>query len=118
MKDFRTQGQTLLGEKNPRIEREEAWNRKKSTAVEMQILWQKYQDEDKTKQTQGTKAPTNNSKSVQIVKKFMKDEVKKQTICDWNIKVKKLTFQGDFIKLQIDEKENVLWKSFVTNIPK
>ena len=48
----------------------------------------------------------------------MRDEVKKQTICDWNSKVKKLTFQGDFIKLQIDEKENVLWKSFVTNIPK
>ena len=46
----------------------------------MQIMWQKYQDEDKSKQTQGTKAPTNNSKSVQNVKKFMRDEVKKQTI--------------------------------------
>ena len=48
----------------------------------------------------------------------MKDELKKQTICDWNTRVRKLTFQGDFTKLQIDEKENVFWKSFANNIPK
>ena len=63
-----------------RIEREEAWTRKKSTAVEMQTLWEKYQDENKITQTPDTEAPTNNSQSVQNVKKFMRDEVKKQTL--------------------------------------
>ena len=48
----------------------------------------------------------------------MKDSVKQQTLCDWNTRVKQLTFQGDFIKLQIYEQENVLWKSFANNIPK
>jgi hypothetical protein len=32
--------------------------------------------------------------------------------------VKKLTFQGDFVKLLIDEEENATWKSFSNNIPK
>ena len=48
----------------------------------------------------------------------MKDSVMKQTIQDWNTKVKKLTFQGDFVKLLIDEEENATWKSFSNNIPK
>ena len=45
----------------------------------------------------------------------MRDTVKKQNIGDWKTRVKKPTFQGDFIKLQIDEKENMLWKSFANN---
>ena len=44
----------------------------------------------------------------------MRDELKKQTICDWNTRVRKLTFQGDFTKLQIDEKENVFGKVLPT----
>ena len=47
-----------------------------------------------------------------------KDSVKKETIQAWNTKVKKLTFQGDFLKLLIDEEENATWKSFSNNIPK
>ena len=58
------------------------------------------------------------NKAVQVDKKFMKDSVKKQTLCEWNTRVKKLSFQGDFIKLQINEKESTLWKSFANNIPK
>ena len=55
---------------------------------------------------------------VQIAKKAIKDSVKTQTIQDWNTKVQKLTFQGDFVKLLIDEKENATWKSFINNMPK
>ena len=51
-------------------------------------------------------------------KKDMKDSVKKQSIQDWNTKVKKITFLGDFVKLLIDEEENATWKSFSNNIPK
>ena len=48
----------------------------------------------------------------------MKDSGKKQTLCNWNARVTKPTFQEDFIKLQINEKENTVWKSFANNIPK
>ena len=50
--------------------------------------------------------------------KVMQGSVKSQTINDWNTRVQKLTFQGDFLKLLIDEKENVTWQSISNNIPK
>ena len=48
----------------------------------------------------------------------MQGFVKSKTISDWNTRVQKLTFQGDFLKLLIDEKENVTWQSIANNIPK
>ena len=115
----RTKGDTTVNHAiDSRLEREEAWKRKNSTTVEMENMWQKYQDENTIKIAHGIESPKGNYKNVLNAKKYMREEVKKQTICDWNTKVKKLTFQGDFTKLQIDEKENVLWKSFATNIPK
>ena len=47
----------------------------------------------------------------------MQSLVKIKTIYDWNTKVQKLTFQGDFLKLLIDEKENLTWQSISNNIP-
>ena len=44
--------------------------------------------------------------------------MKRETTNNWNTRVQKLTFQGDFIKLLIDEQENVTWKSISNNIPK
>ena len=48
----------------------------------------------------------------------MKCSVKQETIQYWNTRVKKLTFQGDFVKLLIEEKENATWQSVSNNIPK
>ena len=115
----RTKGDPIVNHAlDSRLEREEAWKLKNSTIVEMQNMWQKYQNEIQIKNTQGENAFNTQNNSVQNAKKFMRDELKKQTICDWNTRVRKLTFQGDFTKLQIDEKENVFWKSFANNIPK
>ena len=36
----------------------------------------------------------------------------------WNNKVKKLTIEGDFENLLIEEEENVTWKNIVNNILK
>ena len=44
--------------------------------------------------------------------------VKEETLALWNSKVKKLTLQGDFINLLIEEQSNVTWKSISNNIPK
>ena len=40
------------------------------------------------------------------------------TLANWNEKVKKLTYRGDFFNLLIEEQENVTWKSISNNMPK
>ena len=51
-------------------------------------------------------------------KKAMKTSVQNQTLSHWNDRVKKLTFQGDFINLLIEEQTNVTWQSISNRIPK
>ena len=48
----------------------------------------------------------------------MKDAIEIETLKCWNDKVRKLAFQGSFIELLIEEKDNVTWKSVATNVPK
>ena len=48
----------------------------------------------------------------------MKNSIKKETLNIWNNKVKKLTFQGKFVELIIEENENIAWKSIINNTPK
>ena len=55
---------------------------------------------------------------VHKAKKAMTKSVKEETLLNWNNKVKKLTFQGDFINLLIEEESNITWKSICHNIPK
>ena len=44
--------------------------------------------------------------------------IQEETTAIWNDKVKKLTLQGDFAKILIEEQTNVTWKSIINNIPK
>ena len=48
----------------------------------------------------------------------MKKSVQAETHNTWNERIRKLTFQGDFVQLLIEEQENVSWKSICNNIPK
>ena len=48
----------------------------------------------------------------------MKNSVKLDTIQYWSTKVEKLTFQGDFLKLLIEEKSNATWQNTIHNVPK
>ena len=82
-----------------RLERETAWTRKNSTIVEVDNMWKTYKEKNPTNPAQDKESYEVQNKDVKIAKKFMKDSVKQQTLCDWNTRVKKLTFQGDFIKL-------------------
>ena len=56
--------------------------------------------------------------SVGVAKKLMKKAIQVDTLANWNEKVKKLTFHGDFDNLFIEEQENVTWKSVSNNMPK
>ena len=48
----------------------------------------------------------------------MTKSVKEEPLLNWNNKIKKLTFQGYFINLLIEEESNITWKSICHNIPK
>jgi hypothetical protein len=116
---IRTKGDEVVNHAlDSRLEREAAWTKKHSTTVQVHKMWQNIQEEKESQVPQGNSPLDTKHKPVQSAKNAMRDSVKKQTIFEWNTKVKKLTFQGDFIKLLIDEKENMTWKSFVNNLPK
>ena len=55
---------------------------------------------------------------VKQAKQAMLKSVQNITLDFWNERVKKLTFQGDFAQLLIEEKTDVTWKSYKNNIPK
>ena len=103
---------------NSRIERESAWTRKHSTAVTMHEMWKDNIEQNRIKPTHEEDTYASKKQHVQNAKKVMQSSVKSQTINTWNTRVQKLTFQGDFLKLLIDEKENVTWQSISNNIPK
>ena len=44
--------------------------------------------------------------------------IKEETLKLWNNKVKKLTLQGNFISLLIEEETNITWQSISKNIPR
>ena len=46
-------------------------------------------------------------------KRQIKQTVKEETLNKWNLKVKYLTMQGDFIQILSDEQDNITWKSIV-----
>ena len=54
--------------------------------------------------------PQNTTKSknlIEAAKKAMKRSVQGETLLHWNLVVHRLTFQGDFLKLLIEEKSNL-----------
>ena len=101
-----------------RLERESAWTRKHSTIVTVQRMWKENHESGKISIPQDTETQEHRKKHVTSAKKAMMNSVKTETMLHWNTKVKKLTFQADFIKLLIDESSNVTWKSITNNVPK
>ena len=57
-------------------------------------------------------------KKTDIAKKAMKRSIHQETSMNWNNKVNKLTVQGDFLQLLIEEEQDVTWKSMKDNIPR
>ena len=55
---------------------------------------------------------------IEKAKKHMNISIKEETLQNWNNKVNKRMIQGDFVKLLIELKSNITWKSICNNIPK
>ena len=98
-----------------RLERESQWKRKSSTIVQADKIFNKITD---TIEINNPLHETEKNKVIQKAKKGVNKSIKEETLALWNQKVQKLTFQGDFASLLIEEETNVTWKSIVNNIPK
>ena len=57
---------------------------------------------------------TNKNKAKKEIQKSIQEETKAM----WNSKVKKLTLQGEFASLLIEENTNITWKSIINNSQK
>ena len=87
-----------------RLERESEWSRKFSTIKTVDKIFKE--------NVQANKIVVENiHKSLQTAKKAMKMSLKTETLKHWNTVVKKLTFQGDFFNLLIQEETNITWQS-------
>ena len=98
-----------------RLERESRWTRKSSTICEARKILQ--DNIDKQVISMPITESDKNS-AINKAKKVINKSIKEETLTLWNNKVQKLTLQGDFAKLLIEEEENITWKSITNNIPK
>ena len=104
-----------------RLERESNWTVKSSTIVTCQQIL----DRNIENNTIFIPTPLNTfsvaasvRSEIPRAKLAIKKSVQEQTLESWNSKVEKLTMQGEFAKLLIDEQENITWRSIINNVPR
>ena len=100
-----------------RLEREGTWTKKSSTVCQSDKIYQDNLANNKFV-TPTTETQREKNTLISKAKKAMTLSVKEETLSLWNNKIKKLTLQGDFINLLIEEQSNVTWKSIANNIPR
>ena len=86
-----------------RLERESGWTKKSSTVCEANRVYQDNVDK------QNISIPileSEKNSAIYNAKKKVNKSIKEETLTKWNNKVKKLTIQGDFARLLIEEEEN------------
>ena len=115
---IRTKGDKLVNHAlHSRVERESAWTKKSATAPEIDnIFRENIANNNITINTHSTVGER--KKMIEKAKKHMNISIKEETLQNWNYKVNKLVIQGDFVKLLIELKSNITWKSICNNIPK
>ena len=104
-----------------RLERESSWTNKSSTIVQCQQLLEQNIESDNIFIPSTLNCPdVNHARRHEIprAKKAIKKSIEEETLQTWNTKVQKLTMQGDFVNLLIQEKENVTWQSLIKNVPR
>ena len=100
-----------------RLERESAWLKKSSTIVRADSIFQKCINNQKIT-LPSTESESEKKSAINKAKKEIKKSIQEETTTTWNDKVKRLTLQGEFASLLIEEEANVTWNSITNNIPK
>ena len=81
-------------------------------------MWKNNIEQDKIQPTHEEDSLATKKINALKAKKAMQGSVKCQTIHNWNTRVQKLTFQGDFIKLLIEPFLIILNHSEMHSVPK
>ena len=100
-----------------RLERESNWTRKFSTVSKVHNIFQENVLSGQIAFPENSDFTSTNV-AIKKAKKAIKTTIQAQTLSYWNNRVKKLTFQGDFINLLIEEESNITWQSISNRIPK
>ena len=104
---IRSKGDILIKHAvNSILEREAGWSKKYSTITHMHKMWQENLDQN-TIQTPPEDKTYVTPLTINQAKKAMLKSVKKEALDYWNNNINKLTFQGDFGQMLIEEKTNV-----------
>ena len=116
---IRSKGDSLVNHAlDSRIERESSWTRKYSTVTHMQTMWQENINENRIILPPEEAPYKATPLMIRQAKGAMLKSVKEETLKYWNERISKLAFQGNFIQLLIEEKQNITWKSIINNVPR
>jgi hypothetical protein len=107
--------QTVQACINSKLERESNETQKSSTIVKSSQMIAGIVNTNQTStMSYGTTLRQNITFAKRAVKLSVQEEVKEA----WNNKVRKLTMQGEFANLLIEEKESVTWQSVIRKMPR
>ena len=98
-----------------KIKRETKWKKKSSTIVESNTLIENLVATNSISLT--TSASTRQANIINV-KNVVRKSVQAHIKDTWNEKVKRLTMQGDFANLLIEEQESVTWQSVIRQMPR
>ena len=103
------------------VTRESSWTKKSSTAVTCEEMFAKCVESNQI--FVPTSQNTWNYESslrheIPKAKVAIKQSVSQDILTAWNDKVSKLTMQGEFTQLLIEEEESVTWQSIVRGLPR
>ena len=101
------------------LSRESQWVGKSSTLVQCQNIFDRVEE--------NIMIPTVNNcanlqstlrKQLPLLREATRKEVQHEYLSKWNVKVKNLVMQGDFINLLISEQSNVTWQGMIYGVPR
>ena len=98
-----------------KLERESKWSKKSSTAVKCQnMIAPIVKNSLEVRQNK----PTTIKQSINRCKITLKKTISEEIKHSWNTRVNKLTMQGDFAGLLIEEEQSVTWQSVARKMPR
>ena len=99
-----------------KLERETKWSKKSSTSAKSQDLIATIVENNNLEARQDR--PTTLKQRINRNKIMLKKTISEEIKDTWNNKVRKLTMQGDFTNLLIEEETSVTWQSIARKMPR
>ena len=119
---MRLKGDTIVNAAlESQVSRESKWSRKSSTIVACESMVAHCVENDLflLPTPENTWNITSSLRhEIPKAKKAIKQSINQEILETWNEKVSKLTVQGEFVKLLIEEQESITWQSIARGLPR